>query len=232
MSIITIAGETLIARQQARGQSLIIDRFVFAHIPGQDHLAAIDRNAGLPEASRIVHQMPVSQTGYVNPSLVVYSAVLPSTLGDFEFNWIGLVSSTDNTLAAISHVPTQAKRATTASITGNTLTRNFMLAFDGAQGATGITVSAASWQIDFTARLAGIDERQRLASLDIYGESAFFDGAFALVREGNQYRVTPGAGYVGGIRVTTTGRTFNPATLAHWGTACCLWLDVLQLPGF
>ncbi len=224
MSIITIAGETLIARQQARGQSLIIDRFVLAHIPGLDPAAAIDRNAGQPEASRIVHQMPVSQTGYVNPSLVVYSAVLPSTLGDFEFNWIGLVSSTDNTLAAIIHVPTQAKRATTASITGNTLTRNFMLAFDGVQGA--------SWQIDFTARLAGIDERQRLASLDIYGESAFFDGAFALVREGNQYRVTPGAGYVGGIRVTTTGRTFNPATLAHWGTACCLWLDVLQLPGF
>mgnify|MGYP000011711832 CR=1 FL=1 len=38
-------------------------------------------------------------------------------------------------------------------------------------------VTAETWQIDFTARLDGIDERERLSNLDVFGRQAFFDAA-------------------------------------------------------
>ncbi len=46
--------------------------------------------------------------------------------------------------------------------------------YNGAQTETGINTPAETWQIDFTARLAGMDERQRPENMDIYGAAAFW----------------------------------------------------------
>lgn len=50
--------------------------------------------------------------------------------------------------------------------------------FDGAAAAMHIDVSADVWQIDFTARLAGMDEARRLLAFDHYGEAAFLGMVF------------------------------------------------------
>ncbi|MFO6979591.1 phage tail protein, partial [Pseudomonas aeruginosa] len=63
---------------------------------------------------------------------------------------------------------------------GNNVTRNFLVAFDGAQELTGITIDASTWQHDFTVRLAGIDERERLANRDMFGRATFFSTGLLL----------------------------------------------------
>lgn len=100
----------------------------------------------------------------------------------------------------ITHASTQKKIKTANGLQGNVLTRSFLLEFDGVAKETAITTTAETWQIDFTARLSGIDEMQRLINADSYGEAAFFGDGFSVVRSGDQYTVKKGLAYVGGLR--------------------------------
>ena len=87
------------------------------------------------------------------------------------------------------------------------LTRSFLMEYNGAEAQTLISTPAETWQIDFTARLAGMDESLRLANLDIYGAGAFFDNGFLVAKTGTQYYVTAGLGYVGGLRANLAAKT-------------------------
>lgn len=177
-SIITTAFEQWKAQEAAGGNTVVVDEFVLALVPGLDPNAPIDRSEGLPPAGQIVHRQVVNKTGVVNQNAVVYSITLGTEIGDFDFNWIGLVNKTSGTVAMIVHAPTQRKIANANGQQGNALTRSFLMEYDGAATETGITVPAETWQIDFTARLTGIDEMQRLINLDHYGLGAFFADGF------------------------------------------------------
>lgn len=199
-SIITTAFEQWKAQEAAGGHTVVVDEFVLAFVPGLDPNAPIDRSEGLPPAGQIVHRQAVNKTGVVNQNSVVYSVTIGTEIGDFDFNWIGLVNKASGTVAMIVHAPTQRKIANANGQQGNALTRSFLMEYDGAAGETGITVPAETWQIDFTARLTGIDERQRLINLDHYGAGAFFGNGFLVAKTGQQYYVTAGNAYVGGLR--------------------------------
>ncbi|CFV23113.1 tail fiber repeat 2-containing protein [Yersinia enterocolitica] len=199
-SIITTAFEQWKAQEAAGGNTVVVDEFVLALVPGLDPNAPIDRSEGLPPAGQIVHRQAVNKTGVVNQNAVVYSITLGTEIGDFDFNWIGLVNKTSGTVAMIVHAPTQRKIANANGQQGNALTRSFLMEYDGAASETGITVPAETWQIDFTARLTGIDEMQRLINLDHYGPGAFFADGFLVAKTGQQYYVTAGSAYVGGLR--------------------------------
>ncbi|WP_197336935.1 tail fiber protein, partial [Cronobacter dublinensis] len=121
-------------------------------------------------------------------------------VGDFSFNWIGLMNKASGTLAMIVHAPVQQKLKTKAGQQGNVLTRSFLMEYNGAQAETGINTPAETWQIDFTARLAGMDERQRLENIDVFGAAAFLGDGWLVGKTGTQYFVTPGTGYVQGLR--------------------------------
>lgn len=150
---ITLAGESLIAQKQGANQVLEIQNFVLAHIPNLDPNQPIDRSAGLPPSGQIVGTWPYTQKGFVAPNRVVYSLMLGSDIGDFDWNWMGLTTA-EGILFAVSTVPVQQKRRNIPPLqTGNNVTRNFMLAFDGAQELTAITVDAETWQHDFTEAL-------------------------------------------------------------------------------
>ncbi|MEH6649990.1 MAG: phage tail protein [Motiliproteus sp.] len=222
MTAFTNAGRNLIAQKQGAGQPLALDRFVLANIAGLDHSAAVDQNEVLPQPGDIVWQGAVSASGYVNPDQVVYSLLLGSTLGDFSFNWVGLLAD-DDTLVAVSYVPTQLKTATSGTATGNNLTRNFLLAFTDAQDTTNITVQAGTWQIDFNARLDGIDDRERLANLELYGRQRFFNDGLLVEESAGSYSIKAGSGFVGGLRVELA----NDLALADPGVLPKdVWLDV------
>lgn len=95
--------------------------------------------------------------------------------------------------------------------------------YAGASAATGITTPVSTWQIDFTARLHGMDEATRKAALDIYGPGLFFDDAFKLTAKSTgQATFAPGIAYLRGLRVEmeTTG-TLTFAT----GKAQTVYLD-------
>ncbi|MDK2956535.1 MAG: hypothetical protein PWQ57_2031 [Desulfovibrionales bacterium] len=226
-TIITNAGESLIARRQAEGSPLILNRFILAYAPGQDPDANIDRAEARPPDDQIVYTyaIPDDFRGYVSPNRVVYSMLLGSDVGDFTFNWVGLAAD-DGSIVTITHLPDTRKWATSGQTLGNNLTRNVLLEFTGALTTTGVTIEAKTWQVDFTARLHGIDERARLAGADLYGRSCFFGESYRLVEANGQYSLAPGVAYVAGVRVRLDAA--QPVNLGALPKV--LWLDVALTP--
>ncbi|EOY5442876.1 phage tail protein [Cronobacter dublinensis] len=199
-TVITLAFEQWKAKQGVTGEAILLDEFVFANVPGLNPDAPISRSEMLPPAAQIVHRQAVSRKGVVNENAVVHSVVLGADVGDFSFNWIGLMNKASGTLAMVVHAPVQQKLKTKAGQQGNVLTRSFLMEYNGAQAETGINTPAETWQIDFTARMAGMDERQRLENIDVFGAAAFMGDGWLVGKTGTQYFVTPGIGYVQGLR--------------------------------
>lgn len=202
--VITLAGERLFALKAQNNQQLDIDTFIFAYVPGQDSTVDIDRNEGLPPIGQRVHTQIVQQYGMINENAVVYSSVLDSLTGPFQFNWVGLYSAVNQTLIAIQHIPTVSKTVTEPGASGNILNRNFVIEYSGIAELTGITVDPATWQLDYTARLNGMDELTRQLAADMNGKDWFIDDGFKVVPRStlNTFKVTAGVGYVSGLRVT------------------------------
>ncbi|ECB8838524.1 phage tail protein, partial [Salmonella enterica subsp. enterica serovar Anatum] len=218
----TLAFEQWKAQQGATGEPVLLDEFVFANVPGLDPDQPVDRNETLPPTEQIVHRQAVSRKGVVNDNAVVHSVVLGADVGDFSFNWIGLLNKASGTLAMIVHAPLQQKLKTAEGQQGNVLTRSFLMEYNGAQAEIGINTPAETWQIDFTARMAGMDERQRLENIDIFGAAAFFGDGYLVGKSGNQFYVTKGTGYVAGLR-TTLAENLNITVTTR---PVKVWLDV------
>ena len=221
-TVITSAFEQLKAQQAVTGEAVVLDGFIFANVPNLDISSPIDPNEAIPPDAQIVHRADVALTGVVNDNAVVYSVTLGTAVGDFDFNWVGLVNKTSNVVAMIVHAPVQSKVANADGVQGNVLTRSFLMEYDGAKKQTNITTPAQTWQIDFTARLDGIDERQRLENTDIYGAAAFFGDGYLVGKTGNQFFVTKGTGYVAGLRTSLADNQNITVTTKP----VKVWLDV------
>ncbi|MEO9655899.1 phage tail-collar fiber domain-containing protein [Marinomonas sp.] len=220
MAFITIDGERQIAKKQGDNQTLNIATFVLANIEnlGEEPATRIE---SIPDAEYISDQLNVTKSGYVSTNQVVYSLVMGSDIGDYDFNWVGMVDD-EGVLIAVSYIPTIKKRKNDGGVPGNTITRNFLLAYTGIQQTTSITVPAETWQIDFTARLSGIDERERLANFDIYGHEGFLGDGWKVAGSAGMYSVAAGVGYVGGIRIKNTeAQEITTSTLSNE-----IWLNV------
>ncbi|KAB0994647.1 phage tail protein, partial [Cronobacter sakazakii] len=126
-TVITLAFEQWKAQQGVTGEAILLDEFVFANVPGLNPDAPISRSETLPPAAQIVHRQAVSRKGVVNENAVVHSVVLGADVGDFSFNWIGLMNKASGTLAMIVHAPVQQKLKTKAGQQGNVLTRSFLM---------------------------------------------------------------------------------------------------------
>ncbi len=218
---ITLAGESLIAQKQGAQKTLVVSRFILANVPGLNPSGPVDRAAPKP-AAHLVATYNVTQKGYVNPNQIVYSLMLGSDIGDFDWNWIGLETA-EGVLLAVAYVPLQQKRKNIPPLQlGNNVTRNFLVVFDGAQALTGITIDAKTWQHDFTVRLHGIDERERLSNRDTFGRACFFSDGLKLAKVGNSYQVQPGTAYIEGVRVLVAAAV----AVAPPGFPAKAWLDV------
>lgn len=227
--IITAAGEALMARLQAAGLPLVIDTFIFADVPGLDCAQPLPPETVIP-AEHVVLEYPIPAEfrTCINANQVVYSALLGSDVGDFSFNWQGLYCSEHATLVAAATFPPlkKCRYDTATGTTGNNLTRNFLLEFSGARELTGITITADVWQIDFTGRLAGMDERIRLCNLKLYGKGCFEGNGWKLEKKGSVYTFQPGLGYVGGLRTELN----EPHTVTIASLPCDVWLSVCLRP--
>ncbi|WP_208228508.1 phage tail protein [Brenneria izadpanahii] len=230
-SAVTRAFEAWNVSKILDGLPAVPDKVVFALIPNQDENKPVNRDEGMPAAATIKHTAAITQSGVLNDNAVVYSVVLDTTIGDWEYNWIGLVDSKTNTVLMIVHVRTQQKLKTQNGQQGNSLTRNLSMQFDGAAEATQINVSAQTWQIDFSARLFSMDEAHRLAMQDYYGVAAFLNDGFKVSLAGTQATIAPGVGYVSGLRVqldavaklTVTANTAVWLDVSRQGTATGAW---------
>ena len=223
--VITLQGENLIAEKQGNHEILNIDTFILSYDPDLDPAEPIERKSGLPDSDQIVYQSEVTQSGYVNPNQVVYSLFMDNTVGPFQFNRMDLVSSNDgNTNIAIATFPAQNKVADDPEngIRGQSMTRNFMTVYDGAQAVTGITVEAAVWQIDFMARLHASDQLVLDSNRDIYGRACFWKDGFKVVNQDGLFQAMAGTAYVEGIRIyKDLAADLEPGTLPK-----DIWLDI------
>jgi putative cofactor-binding repeat protein len=224
MPVITFAGENLIAQQQQAGQNLIIDQIIFANINGLDDTLTPDRSQTLPSAENIQLTNPITKDGMLTSNTVVYSTVLTSDQGTFDFNWMGLYSSEHGVLVAVAYVPTQSKIATLGPIIGNVITKNFAIEFNGAADVTGINISAESWQIDYTARLVAMDRLQRKSIKNIYGRTAFITNAFKCEFNGSDYVLRSGEACIGGLFISLE----SDYVLLPGSVPQTVWLDVSQ----
>ena len=223
-SLITSQFEQYIAQQTIAKGAVVFDEFVFANIPGltADNLK---NYLTMPQAAHIVHRQAVSQSGVINENAVVYSVTIGTEIGDFDFNFIGLVNKSKNMLAVAVQTNPTKKTRNKNNVQGNSITRNVLLEFKGAKALTNINVTAQTWQIDFTVRLHGIDEKIRLTNRDLYGRAVFFDDSFLVKRKnGNDYTIEPGVAYVEGVRANMTAlENINAASLP-----CSIYLDVVH----
>lgn len=201
MAAIINTGRAKIALQQGSGQPFIISKFVFANIAALDTGAPVNLAQGMPAAGDIVHEQAVTARGYVAPDQVVYSIIIGPDVGDFYFNWVGLVAD-DGTLVAVSYTPLQHKYKTVGLNVGNTLTRNFLTQYNNAQAITGINVEAGAWQIDFMGRLHDMEEHARQDMADLYGDGFFINDGFLIAATFPTFTAKAGYGHVGGLRVS------------------------------
>ena len=223
-SLITPQFEQYIAQQTINKGTVVFDEFIFANIPG---LTAenLKNHLTMPQAEHIVHRQAVSQSGVINENAVVYSVTIGTEVGDFDFNFIGLINKYKNMLAVAVQTNPVKKTRNKNNVQGNSITRNVLLEFSGAKALTNINVTAQTWQIDFTVRLHGIDEKIRLTNRDLYGRAVFFDDSFLVKRKsGNDYTIEPGVAYVEGVRANMTAlENINAANLP-----CSIYLDVVH----
>ncbi|WP_320040790.1 phage tail protein [uncultured Desulfobacter sp.] len=155
-SVITNDGATRLSVLAGNEDALVIDTMVLAMVPGLNTSVA-DPDQQFPDAGYIVHtySIPEDYKGYVDPNQVVYSMILGTDLGDFEFNWVGLVEAVTGIVIAVTVTPAASKWATNlaTNTVGNNITRNLILSYQDAQNLTGITVAAETWQFDYQAEI-------------------------------------------------------------------------------
>ncbi|WP_171035600.1 phage tail protein, partial [Haemophilus influenzae] len=223
-SLITPQFERYVAEQTIARGTVQFDEFIFANIPGlNEHNLA--QYLTMPTSAQIVHRQAVSQSGVINENAVVYSVTIGTEVGDFDFNFIGLINRSKNLLAVAVQTDTVKKIRNKNAVQGNSITRNILLEFSGAKALTGINVNANTWQIDFTVRLHGLDEKIRLTNRDLYGRAVFFDDSFLVKRKtGHQFTIQPGTAYVEGVRMDLGAEHHLTAN----SLPCSIYADVVH----
>jgi hypothetical protein len=157
MATITTLGEQAIAQALGSSRALVIDEFMLAFVPGLDPLANPPKTAVAPDAQYIVHTQVPDKSGYIDDNRVAYSVMLQPEVGDFQFNWVGLLSA--GVLVAVAYVYTASKIKTVGTKLGNVLARNMVIKFDGVKAILPIVAPAQSWMFDFSHQVTDIDER-------------------------------------------------------------------------
>ncbi|KFN18750.1 phage tail protein [Aeromonas bestiarum] len=205
---------------------VVLDEFVLAKVPGLDPDAPINPDSGLPPANQIVHRHAVDQRGRINNDAVAYTIVMDTTVGDFSFNALYLINKATGVVGMIVHkgLETKLKTNEASGQTGNSLVKSMLMEYDRASEATATHVDASTWQIDYAARLRGIDDDLRLQALQFFGPATFYGDGFSLVNESGVYKIQPGVAYVGGLRAELN----EVKKVTPGAKPVGLWLDIYR----
>ncbi len=224
--VITNAFEQYWQSCLAAEKPVVLDEFILADIPNLDITSPIDPETGLPPESQIVHRQNVDQRGRINNNAVAYTIVMDTTVGDFSFNAMYLRNKQNGVIGMIVYKGRETKLKTdqTTGQTGNSLVKSMLMGYDQAAEATLTHVDAGTWQIDYAARLRGMDEDIRQLQADLYGHHTFVGDGFKVVEKDGAYQVTQGVAIVGGLRVE-----LKAPEVIHPGTKPIgVWVDVYR----
>lgn len=222
--VITNAFEKYWQSCLAAEKPVVLDEFILADIPNLDITSPIDPETGLPPENQIVHRQNVDQRGRINNNAVAYTIVMDTTVGDFSFNAMYLRNKANGVIGMIVYKGRETKLKTdqTTGQTGNSLVKSMLMGYDQAAEATLTNVDAGTWQIDYAARLRGMDEDIRQLQADLYGHHTFVGDGFKVVEKDGAYQVSQGVAIVGGLRVELKApEVINPGT-----KPIGVWVDV------
>lgn len=222
--VITNAFEQYWQSCLAAEKPVVLDEFILADIPNLDITSPIDPETGLPPESQIVHRQNVDQRGRINNNAVAYTIVMDTTVGDFSFNAMYLRNKQNGVIGMIVYKGRETKLKTdqTTGQTGNSLVKSMLMGYDQAAEATLTHVDAGTWQIDYAARLRGMDEDIRQLQADLYGHHTFVGDGFKVVEKDGDYQVSQGVAIIGGLRVE-----LKAPEVIHPGTKPIgVWVDV------
>ncbi|MCF6442357.1 phage tail protein [Pseudoalteromonas luteoviolacea] len=150
--IITNAGKAHIATSALNNHGLNIVEMVFANVPNLNEHATRNPNETLPPSLQIVHRRNIDVEGKVDDNTVAWAVVLEQDIGDFDYNWIGLVTDT-GLLLAVDYLPMQRKRKGV----NNVHNRSFVLKFAAAAALARIIIPAQSWMFDYSPQLTSLN---------------------------------------------------------------------------
>ncbi|MCX7131213.1 phage tail protein [Aeromonas sp.] len=85
-------------------------------------------------------------------------------------------------------------------------------------------MDASTWQIDYAARLLGMDDDLRLQALQFFGPATFYGDGFNLGNESGVYKIQPGVAYVGGLRAELN----EVKKVTPGAKPVGLWLDIYR----
>ncbi|SIO96473.1 phage tail-collar fiber domain-containing protein [Vibrio spartinae] len=203
--VIPLEFERYLQDRIINGQAPDMNEMIFAYLPDLDPEQAIDRHLGLPDPSYWVYQQDITQQAKLNDDSVIYSVVIPGTVKAFTFNAIYLHDKqTANSCGLVVHKLTETKEPEMSSV------RSCVQQYSGAATVANIDVTPESWQIDYQARLYGMDNDLHLACWDLFGDASFFGSGFQVKVSGSDYLCSPGVGYVGGLRCVNDTQTILP----------------------
>ena len=221
LTAIPLEFEKYLQNQISVGDGPDMNEMIFAYLPDLDLAQPIDREQGLPDISLWVHQQDIDQVGKLGDNALVYSVVIPGSVAAFTFNAIYLRDkNVPSSCGMVVHKVEETKED------GMTSTKSLMQQYNGAAQIAGINVDAATWQIDYQARLFGIEDDMRLANLDNYGHTAFVDG-FDVTQQADptKYTISAGVAYIGGLRAVLNGDVVQTINTKPNG----LYLDVVRM---
>lgn len=205
---------------------VVLDEFVLANIPGLNPDKPISPDAALPPTNQIVYRKAVDQLGNINNDAVAYTIVMDTTIGDFSFNAMYLINKATGVVGMIVHKGLETKLKTNEATgqTGNSLVKSMLMEYNRAAAVTATHVDASTWQIDYAARLRGMDDDLRLQALQFFGPATFYGDGFKLVNESGVYKVQPGVAYVGGLRAELN----EVKKVTPGAKPVGLWLDIYR----
>ena len=148
--ILTNAGKNYIASQALSNSGLDVEKIILANIPNLSESSARNENMGIP-TNHIVHEAINLIDGFIDDNTVAWACVLDQDVGDFDYNFIGLVTK-GGTLLALDYLPLQRKRQGV----NNVHNRSFVIKFGAAKALSKIVIPAASWMFDYSIQLNAI----------------------------------------------------------------------------
>ena len=150
--IMTNAGRSYITTRALENKGLDVKELVFAKIPNLNEQEERNPNEPMPSGLQIVHRRNIDVSGYVDENTVAWAVVLEQDIGDFDYNWIGLVTQ-NGTLLAVDYLPLQRKRQGV----NNVHNRSFVLKFAAAAALARITIPAQSWMFDYSPQIDALN---------------------------------------------------------------------------
>ncbi|KZM40951.1 tail fiber protein [Marinomonas sp. SBI22] len=145
---VTDAGARYIAQKAASLEPVVVTHFILANVPGVDETTPADPSMGIPTEYLIDDFVAVQDPHYNDDNAVTYSLVLDSSVGDYDFNYYGIVTDSGE-LLAYSYIPLNKKRKDI----GQVINRNLVVPFSNAKQLTGADLPLESWQFDYEAEM-------------------------------------------------------------------------------